>query len=135
MIRSRNLSFYSNGYKNIEDLRAGEYLYSYNIKFKEKELVQIKDTANYSTRIYELYINDQIIEVSPEHIFYVENKGWIRVDEIELNDKVLTKNYLVPVKNINIHNKEKHTKIFIISVDKNHNLFLTTDDVLVHNKG
>ena len=126
----------ANGYKNIEDLRVGEYVYSYNMETKERELAQIKDTVvNYSTRIYELYINDQIIEVSADHIFYVENKGWIRVDEIELNDKVLTKNGLVPVKNINIHNKEKHTKIFTISVDKNHNFFVTTDDVLVHNKG
>ena len=74
MIRSRNLSSYSNGYKNIEDLRTGEYLYSYNMETKERELAQIKDTANYSTRIYELYINDQIIEVSPDHISYVENK-------------------------------------------------------------
>ena len=125
----------ANGYKNIEDLKVGEYVYSYNMETKERELAQIKDTVvNYSARIYELYINDQIIEVSADHIFYVENKGWIRVDEIELNDKVLTKNGLVPVKNINIHNKEKHTKIFTISVDKNHNFFVTTDDVLVHNK-
>ena len=125
----------ANGYKNIEDLKVGEYVYSYNMETKERELAQIKDTVvNYSTRIYELYINDQIIEVSADHIFYVENKGWIRVDEIELNDKVLTKNGLVPVKNIKIDNKEKYTKIFTISVDKNHNFFVTTDDVLVHNK-
>lgn len=124
------------GYRNIETLKVGDYVYSYNFETQKRELVKIIDTlTNLTTRLYQLSVGNQKIEVSADHIFYVENKGWIRVDEIELNDKVYTKSGLVPVDNIDINIFSNPVKIYTISVNKNNNFFVTFDDVLVHNKG
>ncbi|URN93502.1 MAG: HINT domain-containing protein [Candidatus Pristimantibacillus lignocellulolyticus] len=44
--------------------------------------------TNYRNDIIKLYIGDQLIETTDNHPFYVEDKGWVFADELQVGDKL-----------------------------------------------
>lgn len=123
-----------NGYKNIEDIRIGDYVYSYNLETKTKELKKVLETFQHSKdEIYTLKVNNQLIYTTEEHPFYVINKGWINTKKLKFNDKLLSiKKGPTNIQNISKRNNK--TYVYNIEVEDNHNYLITKEDLLVHNK-
>lgn len=122
------------GLKNIEDIQVGEKVYSYNRETKEYELNKVLDTIkNIADSFVELTIGDEKVKCTPKHRFYVAGKGWIEAGKLNIGDKVFSKdnseNYIV--KNIEYTNEV--LDIYNLSVEKNHNYFITKYNLLVHN--
>ena len=123
-----------NGYKNIEDIRIGDYVYSYNQETKTKELKKVLETfIHQKDEIYTLKVNNQLIHTTEEHPFYVIDKGWINTKKLKFNDKLLS----IKTGPTNIQNMSKRnnkTYVYNFEVEDYHNYLITKEEILVHNK-
>lgn len=123
-----------NGYKNIKDIKVGDYVYSYNLETKTKELNKVSRTfIHQKDEIYTLKVNNQLIHTTEEHPFYVINKGWVNTEKLNFNDKLLSVK-TGPTSIQNISKRNNKTYVYNIEVENNHNYLITTDEILVHNK-
>lgn len=77
--------------KNIEDIKVGDLVLSYNLKNGLKEYKKVLNTFNRDSD--ELYIinlvNGNKIEATEEHPFYVHKKGWVEAKNLEIDDEVI----------------------------------------------
>ena len=124
------------GYKNIEDIKINDIVYSFNEKINKVELnTVVKTFIHEDTEIYEIYINDEIIKVTPHHRFYVERNNkfeWIEVKDILLTDKLFcNENKLITINKIE-HKKETNV-VYNFEVQNNHTYFVSNKNILVHN--
>ena len=125
-----------NGYKNIENIQVGDIVYSMNLEtmqVEEKTVERLRITENRCTVTYLISTGTDYIESTPNHRFYVKDKGWIDACELELgdilvdktgNDKeitdIKTKIYAEPV------------TVYNFEVEDNHNYFVGEENILVY---
>ena len=125
------------GYKNIEDIKVGEKVYSYNLDNNELELKKVLGTITSSTKdTYTLTIANKKVEMSPKHQVYIVDKGWTRAYDVKKGDKMLTSdNRVVEIENIEYKVYDKPIKTYNLTIEGNSNYFVTDIQVLVHNAG
>ena len=123
------------GYKNIEDIKVGEKVYSYNLDNNELELKKVLGTIVSSTKdTYTLTIANKKVEMSPKHQIYIVDKGWTRAYDVKKGDKMLTSdNKVVEIENIEYKVYDKPIKTYNLTIEGNSNYFVTDIQVLVHN--
>ena len=130
----------STGYKPIEEIKAGEYVYSYNHEKHKKELK--KDLRSFSQPLY----NRKVVTITMESgktivctdnhkIFNVKANTYVRADSLHLSDLVFKvgesqKVYAEKIKSIKIEEHEE-IEVFDLTVEDNHNFF--ANSILVHN--
>ncbi len=122
------------GLRPIETIKEGDSVFSYNFEKDIVELNRVAKTFERKTQeIYEITTNAGKIMVTAEHPFYVVDKGWIKVKDLQTG-------YILKTKNnskehiTNIVRNERPETVFNIEVEGNHNYFVTRDLILVHNK-
>lgn len=123
------------GYKNIEDIKVGEKVYSYNLDNNELELKKVLGTIVSSTKdTYTLTIANKKVEMSPKHQIYIVDKGWTRAFDVKKGDKMLTSdNKVVEIENVEYKVYDKPIKTYNLTIEGNSNYFVTDIQVLVHN--
>ena len=129
----------STGYKPIEEIKAGEYVYSYNHKKHKIELKKV--LRSFSQPLY----NRKVVTITTESgktivctdnhkIFNVESNTYTRADSLHLGNSVLyndsLKVYAEKIKSIKIEEHEE-IEVFDLTVEDNHNFF--ANSILVHN--
>ena len=140
----------SNGnYKNIEDIKAGEYVLSYNEINKNNEASEVLEIESpirdHMCKI--IFSDNSELNLTSEHPIY-SNTGWKSinpedtkrensymdfVEKLSVGDLILSSNLdYKGVKNISCWNQTIQT-YNLKSVSKNRNFY--ADDVLAHNKG
>ena len=124
-----------NGYKNIEDIKIGEKVYSYNLDNNELELKEVIDTIESSTiDTYKMTIGDKTVEMSPRHQIYIIDKGWTRAYDVKSRDMMLSINgEKIKITNIEYKKYDEPIKTYNLTVEGNSNYFVTDIQVLVHN--
>ena len=123
------------GFKNIDDIKVGDMVYSYNLDTNELELNKVSRTVISQTlETYIMTIGNKTFEVTPRHELYIIDKGWTRAYDVKVGDKMLDANGKEIIIN-NIINKkyDKPLKTYNLTVDTNSNYFVTDIQVLVHN--
>ena len=84
------------GYKCISEIHAGDVVLNYSEttgEFKEDVVVEVhkNHTSSLSEKMYELSTDDgSIIKVTGNHQFLTSNRGWVRVDELSVNDDIIS---------------------------------------------
>ena len=126
-----------NGYKNIEDIKIGEKVYSYNLDNNELELKEVIDTIESSTiDTYKMTVGDKTVEMSPRHQIYIIDKGWTRAYDVKSGDMMLSINGKnIEITNIEYKKYDEPIKTYNLTVEGNSNYFVTDIQVLVHNAG
>ena len=126
-----------NGYKNIEDIKIGEKVYSYNLDTNELELKEVIDTIESSTiDTYKMTIGNKTVEMSPRHQIYIIDKGWTRAYDVKSGDMMLSINgKKIEITNIEYKKYDEPIKTYNLTVEGNSNYFVTDIQVLVHNAG
>lgn len=124
------------GYKNIENIKINDIVYSFNEKTNKVELNTVAKTfIHEDTEIYEIYINDEIIKVTPHHRFYIKRNNkfeWIEVKDLTLTDKLFNnKNKLITINKIEY--KKETNIVYNFEVQNNHTYFISNKNILVHN--
>ena len=124
-----------NGLKNIEELEAGEYVYTYNEKTGEVEEKPILRTfINEAKEITTIgFANGEEIENTPAHPYYVVGKGWKETKDLSIGDKILTQEG-EEIEILTIETEERETMlVYNLNIQDNHNYFVGVDGLLVHN--
>ncbi|TAE86553.1 MAG: hypothetical protein EAY81_05415, partial [Bacteroidetes bacterium] len=123
------------GFAEIQTIQIGDSVYTYNEKKRLLQLCKVKNViAKNSDGIYELTTQNQKIYVTSEHPFYVIGKGWTTVKNLKLNDKFKTDNPTQYEELKSIRYMKQGLMVYNIEVAGNHNYFVTSSRILVHNK-
>ncbi|MBJ6364076.1 recombinase family protein [Paenibacillus sp. GCM10012307] len=79
------------GEKPIEEIEVGDRVLAKDELNPDGELAYKEVTALYRNQrddIIKLYVEEQIIETTDNHPFWVEGKGWVFADELQEGDKL-----------------------------------------------
>ncbi|WP_045114334.1 polymorphic toxin-type HINT domain-containing protein [Microscilla marina] len=119
-------------HKKIEDIRVGDWVWSYNEKTGRQELKRVtKVFVRQTQKLINLYFGNEIIQTTPDHPFYLEGK-WVKSGNLSQGDSLhlfcsrrLALDSLVKV--------DTNARVYNFSVTKHHNYFVGKAGVLVHN--
>jgi hypothetical protein len=81
------------GLKNIEDLKVGDYVLSYNESNQsyKKNIIQEVYDREYVGDLLTIELEDGTeLKLTPEHPVYVKNKGWMNAGNLNEGDEVKT---------------------------------------------
>ena len=123
------------GFKNIEAVKAGDYVWSENPETYEKALKKVKKIfVREKDSIIRLSINGEVIETTDEHPFYVESKGWVKAAELEAGDEVRTADGRTGrVESLESITPDEPIKVYNFEVEDFHTYYVSGQKVLVHN--
>ena len=128
----------STGLANIQDIKAGDTVYSMNMDTNQVEIKKVLQTFKHTCLFDELcrvYVDNDYVECTTGHKIYTKNKGWMKAYYLEQgdiavdnfdNEKVVSK-----VEHIK---QNKDTTVYNFEVEDNHNYFVGNSKILVHNQ-
>lgn len=127
------------GFKNIEDIQIGDIVLSYNEQIKQNEYSVVAQTMTHivAESIYNLYINDEILQVTGIHRFFITRNndfGWIHTKDLQIGDLVLFADGTWHIIE-NITTRFKFCKVYNFEVSNIHNYYVGFNQILAHNKG
>lgn len=123
------------GLKNIDDIKIGELILSYNKEENINELKEVDKLVSHITNdIYEIEIGTEIIKASWSHPFYTDNKGIVLAKDLKVGDLLrCSDEKLIKIKSVNII-KDANEKVYEIRVKDNNNYYVGNNQILVYNE-
>ena len=125
------------GLVNIEDVKVGMKVYSYNEETKEVELKEVKQTfkTNPIKDMVKVTVNGAVVESTSKHEYYVVGKGWTAAHELKEGDVLVNSaKEEVKVEDVElIISNGNPVTVYNFEVEDNHNYFVGVEGVLVHN--
>ena len=125
-----------NGYKNIEDIQIGDIVYSMNLQtmqIEEKAVKRLKITENAITSTCLISTGTDHIESTPDHRFYVKDKGWIDAYELKVGDILINEAGIEKaITDIQTKTYDKPITVYNFEVEDNRNYFVGEDNILVY---
>ena len=124
------------GFKNIEDIKVGEKVWSVSELTGKKELKKVlKTVVNETDELYEITVGNEVIKATPKHRFYVVDKGWVRAYNLKEGDYLINESNISSQKIIKINLKKltEPVKVYNLSIEDNHNYLVSENELLVHN--
>ena len=120
----------------MEKIEIGDEVLSWNEETKVLSYSKVTSTSARPTHdIFVLQYSDGTeIETTWNHPFYIQDKGWVEVKDLEVGDLSLTSGDTV-LEITGIRMKPAPQTVYNIHLDKDHTYFVTDSDVLVHNYG
>ena len=127
------------GMINIENIKIGDWVLSYNQKSHTNEYSQVLDTMTFKVQenMYKIHINNTTLQVTGVHKFLITRYGkeqWIAAGQLQVGDKVRFANgehHIID----DITIEYKTVQVYNFEVSGNHNYYVGKDQVLAHNKG
>ena len=118
--------------KNIEEIKTGDKVWSYNELTGETGLQEIVRTmVREIDHTVELYTEEEIIETTVEHPFLTDN-GWKEAADLQTGDRVKSRNKEdVEIKDVKFSYKPR--KVYNFEVSNWHTYFVGALQWLVHN--
>jgi RHS repeat-associated protein len=137
--------------KNIEDVRVGDIVKTYNFELEKVENNEVLKTISpVQDKLIKISLQNSIVNINTvDHPYFVKGKGWCSykpidtkkrynfdVKQLEKNDTCYLLNggdEIVEIKIINIESTNREERTYNLSeVKNNHNFF--ANGILVHNK-
>jgi len=122
------------GYKNIEDIKVGDFVWAYNEESEENELKPVINfMINEVDATIVLNFGGELIETTAEHPFYTKN-GWKDAADLVANDEVRTKDGKWKIFT-SAHFIYEKKIVYNFEVSHFHTYFVADTNLLVHNTG
>ncbi len=124
------------GLHPIEEIRAGDYVWSENTETGEKELKKVLSVSITETDqlVHVTTGNGTEINTTENHPFYTEGKGWCVASELEEGDVLRTQDGKTEtVASVETETLEKPVKVYNLEIEDSHTYYVSVDGVLVHN--
>lgn len=123
------------GYTEIEKLKESDKVLSYNYKLKqiiESKILKIQ--KNHSDKAIKLLINNKEIITTPDHKFFcpLRKGNWIKAKDLTPCDFIL-KNVFSLIRIEKIESFDCDNDFYCLSIDQNHNFFVSEEGIFVHN--
>lgn len=121
-------------FKNIEDVVVGDEVLSYNVELNEYVSSIVGEVSSHEVNeVIKLTINSSdVIVCTPEHPFFVRNKGFQMAKNLEIGDELLNVGGTSSIVSGKETLNETHTVYNLHNVKEQENFFV--NNVLVHNK-
>lgn len=118
--------------KNIEDVKIGDEVYAYDIT--TKKLVTKKVITTYVREVNQLIkleYGNEIIYTTSEHPFFI-NGNWVSASKLKVGDLLfLYNNSSIALQNATVI--DTVVNVYNFTVEDEHNYYVGTNKVLVHN--
>ena len=124
-----------NGYKQIEEIKPGDFVYAMNEETNQYELKEVlQKFDSLTSEIYEIKVANQTIRTTARHEFYIIDKGWIRAEDLQVGDRLSSKEDIdTTITKIEVIPQKERIPVYNMEVDGHHNYLITEDNLLVHN--
>ncbi len=125
----------ANGYVPIEEIEAGDRVFAENPETGEKGIRTVVQTfVNETDELVHVTVNGEVITTTPEHPFYVPQKGWTGAIHLRAGDiLVLSNGEYVVVEKIEHELLESPALVYNFEVEDFHTYYVSEYGVLVHN--
>ena len=123
------------GKKNIEDVKVGDKVWSWNENTKKQELKPVVQLFRNNKRdmVY-ITVGGEKITTTTEHPFYVKGKGWVRAKNLLDTDILVCYNdNEQKIGSVQIEYAENAVQTYNFEVEGNHNYYVGDRSVLAHN--
>ncbi|MEG1411367.1 MAG: polymorphic toxin-type HINT domain-containing protein [Terrisporobacter sp.] len=119
----------------IEDIEEGKLVWSQNPETGEIALKKVVQTfTNEADTILKIKVDGEVIEATEQHVFYINNVGWIPANMIEEGDTVvLQSGEKVTVDEIDKVVYDELITVYNFEVEDFHTYFVSNTRILVHN--
>ena len=124
------------GLRPIEEIQAGDYVWSENTETGKKELKKVLSVSvtETTTLVHVTTENGTVVDTTENHPFYVEGKGWCAAAELETGDVLRTEDgEQETVKGVQTEKLDKAVKVYNLEIEGSHTYYVSADSVLVHN--
>ena len=124
------------GLRPIEEIQAGDYVWSENTETGEKELKKVLGVSvTETTVLVHVYMEDGTeINTTENHPFYVEGKGWCAASGLEDGDILHAQDgSAVTVKDVEARQLDEAVKVYNLEIEEYHTYYVSGRKVLVHN--
>ncbi|MFS1514767.1 polymorphic toxin-type HINT domain-containing protein [Chengkuizengella sp. SCS-71B] len=121
------------GEKPIEEIQVGDKVLAKDDVTGEmgyKEVVGLFQRE--ANEIYSLYIEDEIIEVTAEHPFWLDGEGWTLVKDLQVGDYLVSTDGSIKVID-KIEIEQRNATVYNFEVEDYHSYFVSNLGIWVHN--
>ena len=125
----------ANGYVPIEEIESGDRVFAENPETGEKGIRTVVQTfVNETDELVHISVKDTEITTTPEHPFYVPQKGWTGAIHLRAGDMlVLSNGEYVVVEKIEHELLESPALVYNFGAWDFHTYYVSAYGVLVHN--
>ena len=129
------LIYTKDGYKLIKDIEVGDEVYSEDVESRAKGIKRVTKVFVRKTKVLvHLVIDDVTIRTTPEHPFWVPERGWVAAGKLHLGDHVtLSSGKNEKVTSITQEVLTQPIPVYNFAVEDWHTYFVGKTEVLVHN--
>jgi len=119
----------------IEDITIGMSVYATNLETGENELKEVvRLFVNETAELIHLSIDDDVISTTPEHPFWVPQKGWTEAAKLRAGDRLqLLNGEYVVLEEVQHEILETSITVYNFEVEDFHTYYVGEISVLVHN--
>ncbi|MFE6796508.1 polymorphic toxin-type HINT domain-containing protein [Paenibacillus chitinolyticus] len=125
------------GEKNIEDIKVGDMVLAKSENNPDGELAYKEVTAlflNQRDDIIKLHVGEQVIETTDNHPFWVEGKGWVVADELQVGDKLQKADGSnLTIDKVEFVKQDEPVTVYNFAVADYHTYYVTDLGIWVHN--
>ena len=125
------------GEKNIEDIEVGDKVLAKDENNPDGELAYKEVTALYRNQrddIIKLHVGERIIETTDNHPFWVEGKGWVFADELQVGDKLQKADGSnLTIDKVEFVKLDEPVTVYNFTVEDYHTYYMTDIGIWVHN--
>ncbi|KOP68476.1 hypothetical protein AMS62_26965 [Bacillus sp. FJAT-18019] len=125
------------GEKNIEDIEVGDKVLAKDENNPDGELAYMEVTALYRNQrddIIKLHVREQVIETTDNHPFWVEGKGWVFADDLQVGDKLQKADGRnLTIDKVEFVKLDKPVTVYNFTVADYHTYYVTDIGIWVHN--
>ena len=125
------------GEKNIEDIEVGDLVLAKDENNPDGELAYKEVTNLYRNQrddIVKLNVGEQIIETTDNHPFWVEGKGWVFADELQVGDELQRADGSnLTIDKVEFVKLDEPITVYNFTVADYHTYYVTDLGIWVHN--
>ena len=124
------------GFRCIDEIRAGDRVWSYNVETGERSLKVVKEVfVRENDELLHIETSRGAIDATTSHPFYVVGKGWVAAGDLAVGDSIQAiSGDAGVVTGLELEKLDRPISVYNLDVEDFHSYFVA-DGVLVHNAG
>ena len=121
------------GGRDISEIQIGDLVLAWNETTGEISFEQVTDTIHHTDEVViHLTIDNEELETTPEHPFYVEGVGWVNAEDLQIGDDIRNSDGKTGEVE-SIEAERTSMEMYNLTVDDAHTFYVGDGQWLVHN--